>query len=739
MVRYVFSHTSNLFMSCSIFRLAIPTPLRQLFDYTGPLNGTLYKPGIRIKVPFQGRNLIGILVEITQHTDVPQEKLKPILEILDDQPIITEEIFKLCQWAANYYHHSLGEVLAAALPVLLRKGKKAIYVSEKNWQLTQLGKNQLENANAGEKQLIILNLLAKHSQGLTQKELIHKGAKSLTIKSLHTKNWITASPLPETQTHFNLPFNEHILNKDQELAVKKIQKANHSFQVLMLDGITGSGKTEVYLQAMTAFLPQQILILVPEIGLTPQTIQRFQERFKCKVLALHSGLTDKERLHAWTLAKSGDAKIIIGTRSAIFTPFANLGLIIVDEEHDYSFKQQDSFRYHARDLAIIRAQHNQIPIVLGSATPSLETVHSINRGRYQHLPLPTRAGGAVLPEFQILDLRSLKLESGLSQPLLQAIKEHLHNGNQVILFLNRRGYAPALMCHQCGWIALCKRCERKMTYHLLPKKLHCHYCDNQRSVVTQCDHCHHNNLITVGVGTEKIEDTLKKHFSSFSIARIDRDSTQKKGSMNQLLDAIHRNEHQILIGTQMLAKGHHFPNVTLVAIVDTDSGFYSADFRALERMGQLILQVSGRAGRAEKRGKVIIQTHYPEHPYLKQLLEENYTQFANDLLIERQKASLPPYFFFALFRAEAFTLDHIIHFLQQVKQLQDTPNKSIQLLGPLPALIPKIGGRYRYQLLVQSKQRPLLQAFLKELIPKIEKIKSKHRVRWSLDVDPIEV
>lgn len=664
-------------MNRKIVQIAASIPLRRCFDYLIPehIDSTRLIAGIRVRIPFHKREIVGMVLEVKTGSTVPYDKLKPIIEVLDAEPIMAADIFQLCTWAADYYHHPFGEVLLGALPAWLRRGKPA-----------QLKK--------------------------TKKLLI-----------------------PD---NINQPL---LLNSYQQTAFTAIQSSYSQFNVFLLDGVTGSGKTEVYLQVIADVLKcqQQILVLVPEIGLTPQTIQRFRERFAVAVIALHSGMTEKQRFAAWLAAKSGDAKIIIGTRSAVFTPFANLGLIIVDEEHDLSFKQQDSFRYHARDVAIMRAHSNNIPIVLGSATPSLETLHNARQARYQHLRLPTRAGDAILPQFHIIDIRHQKLENGLSQPLLTEMRNHLKNGDQVMLFLNRRGFAPMLSCPACGWMVKCKRCDIRMTYHYKAARLCCHHCESQKNIMNKCENCGATELQAIGQGTERLEETLKKHFENYSIARIDRDSTRRKGAMEEMLDRIHNGEHHILIGTQMLAKGHHFPNVTLVAIVDADGGFFSADFRALERMGQLLLQVSGRAGRDEKLGKVFIQTRQPDHPLLYQLLHEDYQVFSTSILQERVQAELPPYAFFALFRAEALKLEHAMHFLEQVKKNIELPHDAIQIMGPLAAPMPRRAGLYRVQLLLQSKQRAKLQNILKQLMPRIEAIKLKQRVRWSLDVDPLEI
>jgi primosomal protein N' (replication factor Y) (superfamily II helicase) len=667
-----------------LLRIALPTPLRRHFDYLAP-EGPKWQnlpTGVRIKVPFQRRELVGLLIGYTSETDVPWDKLRPAIEVLDTHPIVSKEIYQLCSWAADYYHYSFGDVLANALPILLRQGKPFI---------------------------------------------LTKQSTDYIINNTQTNN----TPTPPAIT----------LNTQQQDAVNAIVMGRHIFQVLLLDGVTGSGKTEVYLQAMAAFLQEQkqILVLVPEIGLTPQTIQRFRERVSVPVAALHSGLTERERLNAWGLAKSGDAKIVIGTRSAVFTPLPRLGLIIVDEEHDLSFKQQDGFRYHARDVAIMRAHFAKVPIVLGSATPCLETLSNAQQGKYTHLHLTKRAGNAQLPHCVVLDIRNKKMEEGLSDPLLQEIKATLDRDEQVMLFLNRRGFAPILMCHHCGWMAQCKRCDARMTYHQESIRLHCHHCDTPKKIPQRCEGCGASDLQAIGLGTQRVESVLEKYFPAIPIARIDRDSTKRKGAMETLLRDIQSGKQRILIGTQMLSKGHHFPNVTLVGIIDADGGFFSGDFRSLERMGQLLLQVSGRAGRMEKPGKVIIQTHHPNHPLLHQLLNENYQQFAMSLLKERAETCLPPYTFFALFRADAYLLEHANHFMQTFRAHLQPINKQLELLGPMPAPMARRAGRYRMQLLVQANNRMVLQAFLKTAIIEIDKIPRKSHVRWSLDVDPVDM
>lgn len=656
-----------------ILRVALPTPLRRFFDYLAPqvIDLDKIKPGIRIKVPFQSREMIGILVATSSHSDVPANKLKKALAILDEKPVFTPDLYQLCEWAANYYHHALGDVFASALPQMLRKNK------------------------------------------LPRR-------KKLSTSPENCEAFLT-------------------LNSEQAEAVQKILAAKNTFKPFLLHGITGSGKTEIYLNIIQQLMEdqKQILLLVPEISLTPQMIARFGARFNTHIATLHSHLTESERMQAWMDAKSGDCKIIIGTRSAIFTPFANLGAIIVDEEHDSSFKQQDKFRYHARDLAVMRAHILQIPIILGSATPSLESMENVVRNRYEYLFLSERAGDAILPQCRLIDLRQTKLDNGLSQPLIEAIREHLAANQQVMLFLNRRGFAPVLYCTECAFMPDCKRCAARLVYHRTPLRLQCHHCDAQQKIPAACPQCGNTDLRPVGVGTQRLEQVLQELFPEVPLIRVDRDNTERKGKMQQLLEKVHTTDKAILLGTQMLAKGHHFPRVTLVGILDADGGLFSADFRAAEQMSQLLLQVAGRAGRAEKKGMVLIQTHHPEHPLLQTLLTQNYQTIANMLLNERKTAVLPPYSHFILFRAHAYNEKNAQAFLTAIKSFAIT--QTLNLLGPVAALLPKRKGLFCQHLLLQAGKRNELHEWIQNNIHTIDKLATEHSVKWTLDVDPVSV
>ncbi|MFN3234849.1 MAG: primosomal protein N' [Gammaproteobacteria bacterium] len=651
--------------------IAIPCPLRKTFDYLLPeeLSKTLPPLGSRVRVPFGRRELIGIVVRHKNSTESPKEKIKSVLEIFEEQTL-TPDIFHLCQWAADYYHHPLGEVMHAAMPKRLRVGKEA----------------SAEKA------------LAK------------------TTKMDITKR-VT-------------------LNAQQQQAVDAISQSLDQYQPFLLYGITGSGKTEVYFHCIEAVLKQekQVLVLIPEISLTPQTIRRFEARFDVPIVNLHSGLNDTERLRGWVMAKQNHAKIVIGTRSAIFTPLDELGLIVIDEEHDASFKQQTGFRYHARDLALVRARDKIVPVILGSATPSLESFYNAKQGRYQLLTLTERAGNARAPKMQLLDA------SDLSDDLCQTIKAHLDKDQQVLVFNNRRGYAPVLFCQSCRWMAVCKRCDAKMVHHKGSQRIVCHHCDSHQPLPEICPECSSTSLASLGAGTERLEETLAKRFPDVEIIRIDRDTTRKKGAMQAMLKRIREGKRQILIGTQMLAKGHHFPNVTLAIIMNIDGGLMSPDFRAPERVAQLIVQVAGRAGRAERPGDVFIQTVQPEHPLLQTLLKNGYADFANKLLIERQQSLMPPYQYLSLIRAEAKDNKKPMQFLSELKSMcARDRHDSLMVLGPTHAPMQKKAGHFRAQLLLQAEERKTLMKLLRRCIPELEALKLGKQVRWSIDVDPVDL
>jgi primosomal protein N' (replication factor Y) (superfamily II helicase) len=735
-----------------ILKVALPTPLRRLFDYLPPTaqNDAEFKIGTRVKVPFGKHSLTGFIMAISDHSEVPTDKLKAIHKQLDTQPIVAPEMMRLYRWCSHYYQHPLGETLTTALPTSLHKGQHYQPRQEVLYRQTDAGAAlPSDQFNRAPKQAEIMALARQHPDGLGEHIIQTLGLSASALKALLDKQWLDKKridvqpPALSDQLLAQAPLH---LNEQQQHAVTTINAGADQFNTYLLEGVTGSGKTEVYLHCIEETLKQgkAALVLVPEIGLTPQTVARFKQRFNVPIITLHSGLTDHQRLHDWMAASRGHSPIIIGTRSAIFTPIKNLGLIVIDEEHDLSFKQHEGLRYHARDVAVMRASQNNIPIILGSATPSLESLHNCHTSRYQLLPITQRAGGANAARFELIDVRSRPLEEGFSQPLLRLIKTHLAANNQVLVFLNRRGFSPTLMCHHCGWMANCTRCESRYTLHLNPHQLRCHHCDSQRPVPSSCPDCHHAELHSIGVGTERSEHFIKSTFPDVPVMRIDRDSTRRKNALQDMLNQINSGDPCILLGTQMLAKGHHFPNVTLVAILEADGGFFSADFRGLERMSQLITQVGGRAGRAEKPGVVAIQTHQADNPLLTTLVQQGYSNLSQQLLKERQQAQLPPYQHAALLRAEAVTENTPADFLQQARDLTEqllsqlNSDVSLEIFGPIPAVMFKRAGRYRMQLMLQSTHRKTLQILLSQLCPQLEKLKVARKVRWSIDVDPQE-
>ena len=532
------------------------------------------------------------------------------------------------------------------------------------------------------------------------------------------------------------------LNSAQKTALDSINL--HAFQCYLLDGVTGSGKTEIYLQliAKNLRIGRQSLVLIPEINLTPQTQRRFIERFNVSVVTLHSGLTEKQRLMAWVAAESGEAAIVLGTRSAVFTPLRKPGLIVVDEEHDQSYKQHEGFRYSARDLAVIRGRRENIPVLLGSATPSIESLNNCQNQRYTHLTIDQRAGGAVPPEWSIIDLKSEIVDSGIAQSTRLAIEQTLFKGQQVLVFINRRGYAPTIICQQCGWSAECDYCDSRLTVHRAKQRLICHHCDYQRKIPTSCPSCHSDQLVPTGAGTERTQEYLKQIFSHAKVIRVDRDTTQRKGAMEAVISDIERAEPCILVGTQMLAKGHHFSNVTLVAVLDADTGLFSPDFRGHERLAQLLTQVAGRSGRGDSSGRVLIQTYQPQHPLLETLTREGYRAVAAQLMQQRQRNQLPPNAHIALIRAESadgLRAEEFLHRVRQLMQHIDTEQAALTLIGPLPAMLEKRANRYRFILQINAPRRSILQQSLSLLIREMEKLKYPRQLRWSVDVDPQEM
>jgi primosomal protein N' (replication factor Y) (superfamily II helicase) len=730
-----------------ILRVALDTPLRRLFDYLPAKDGRLdARIGVRVRVPFGRQRLVGVIHSFAASSELPREKLKPVLEVLDAEPVFDERVMALLEFAAQYYHHPLGEVFASALPKLAREGAAAQALTER-WYASEAGVAALE-ANAlarAKRQRELLELLRAES-GIASDTLGERyddwrtPMRALVARGFASSAEIPAEPPDEVPDAALVQGAKPALSAEQAVAVAAIDAAHGRFAPFLLYGITGSGKTEVYLHAVEHTLSrgQRALVLVPEIGLTPQLVGRFRERFTVPLALLHSALNDTERLVAWRQCLSGEARIVLGTRSAVFAPLTDLGIVIVDEEHDASFKQQESgFRYSARDLAILRAQRAGAPIVLGSATPALETLQNVAAGKFTQLSLPRRTGQALPPRAAVIDLRDHAVRAGIATPAVEAMQRHLNDGGQVLVYINRRGYSPTLACTACGWIAPCRDCDARLTVHLGAARLRCHHCGADAPLPSNCPQCGYA-VKHVGQGTERVEETLAALFPGMPIARLDRDVVRRRGDLEEVVSRIVSGEARILVGTQMVTKGHDFPNVTLVVVLNADQGLFSTDFRAPERVAQTIVQVAGRAGRGNKPGEVLIQTEYPEHPLLRSLLESGYDGFAAAALAERQAAGWPPFAHVAALRASATELPAAIEFLRAARQLARPP-RGLKLLGPAPAAMAKRAARYHAQLLIESPERAPVHRLLTEWLPQVESIKTHRDLRWSLDVDPLDL
>ena len=733
-----------------IYHVAVSSPLRRLFDYLSPETShkapedRILQPGIRVTVPFGHRKIVGIIVARSKDSSLPLSRLKPIANIIDTEPLIPEYLFKIYIWATRYYQHPIGDGLFRSLPSLLRKGKDLPNEKIQRWRLTEKGEKLTpEKLTKTPKQQEVFSLI-KYELTINKHDVGRLKISPSILRQLKEKCLIEleASPAEKNPAYCmkNL-LNEQPLDlyPEQKEALESINFS--SFKSYLLFGETGSGKTEIYLQAIEKIVRdgKQALILVPEISLTPQTFSRFKQRFNCPIAVLHSGLTDKEKALAWNAARTGQAYIVLGTRSAIFTPLKSPGLLVIDEEHDGSYKQQEGYRYSARDLAVIRAQKESIPLILGSATPSLESLYNCEQNRYQKLILSCRPGNASPPRWRPVDIRGSVLTNGYSKELIEAIAQTLSEGNQVLIFLNRRGFAPTLTCQECGWVSSCPNCEARLTVHRTPSRLVCHHCEHIDPTPSKCPFCKSSHLECIGQGTERSEDTLKSLFPNTTILRVDRDTTRRKLAMKELLSEVNKGNPCVLIGTQMLAKGHHFPNVTLVGILDADGGLFSPDFRAPEKMGQLITQVAGRSGRGQKPGTVILQSNYCDHPFISSLINNDYKGFSEEIFRERKLAQLPPYSYMANVRSEAADTEVAIEFLRHCRQRAECllpAAPGISYLGPLPAIMEKRSGRFRHILNIYCTDRQKLQKLIEKLCLEAESLPIAKRVRWSVDVDP---
>nr|WP_238942533.1 primosomal protein N' [Marinobacter sediminum] len=720
----------------SIARIALNRPLRRLFDYRIP-EGLSLTPGQRVQIPFGRQQATGLVVDTNVQ---PPEgiTIKPVSSAAENWPALPAETFRLLSWASDYYQHPLGECLFTALPTALRRGRPAKEKPKVWWIATGSPDTLPPNAR---KQKALLAWLAEKPDGVPEEEITQAGYTRAQIKALEDKQLIAVvshdtghQSITSPEAHQRTPQ----LSPAQQATVSQLARPSDGFGASLLYGITGSGKTELYLHYLKTNLEaeQQALVLVPEINLTPQTVARFRHYFGDRIVVWHSALNDGERLSTWLKIRNGEPVILIGTRSAVVLPFTKLKAIIVDEEHDSSYKQGEGFRYSARDMAVYRAHLNACPVILGSATPSLESYHNAQQQKYQLIRLEERAGNALPPTISLLDIRSRPLEGGLSQPALEAIRQTIDSGQQALVFVNRRGFAPVMMCFDCGHMVECPRCDTRLTYHRRDRAMRCHHCDYQAAATKHCPKCESDAFKPVGQGTERTEDILAATFPDTPIVRVDRDSTQRKGSIQKILDTVNTGKPCVLVGTQMLAKGHDFPGVTLVVVVNADGGLFSVDFRAPEQLLQTLLQVSGRAGRGLVPGKVLVQTCHSDHPLLQTLCKGRYLDMADQLLAERETGQFPPFRAMAIFRAEADTMEQGLQLLDSIKPLAQAPG--IDVWGPLPALIARRADRHRSQLILNADNRKRLNVLLKDICNQLDQRKLQGKVKWMIDVDPQE-
>jgi len=709
-------------------QVAVPVPLYRLFDYLPTPGQAAPPPGSRVRVPFGKRKLVGIVIGPSTQSGLDPERLKHIERVFDPK-LLDVELLALMRWATEYYAAPPGELVGHALPAMLRRDREMPTPRLRWLRLTEAGRRaDLERAP---RQREITELLQAAPRA--RDELTAAGAAADALRRMLEGGLVEACGPPRTAS---APGPE--LNADQRLALARILRARKRFEVLLLAGVTGSGKTEVYLQAARHLVRhgRQILVLVPEIGLTPQFVRRLESRLGRRASVYHSGLGERERLETWQAARNGEADLIIGTRSAVFLPLQRPGLLIVDEEHDGSFKQFDAMRYHARDVAVLRASRLGIPVVLGSATPSLESLHNAQRERYRMLLLPERASASAQARWHIDDPRGQQVRDGLTEALADRIEAVLARGEQVLVYRNRRGYAPVLICNECGWQADCEHCSAHLTWHRAPSRLNCHHCGRSRSVPARCPDCGSPQMQPVGAGTERIEAALQARLAEYPVLRVDRDAVRGRDAFEDLLARVADGKPCVLVGTQMLAKGHHLPGIGLAIMLETDQLLFSADFRAPERLAQSIVQVAGRAGR-EQPGEFILQSRHPEHPLIQILAGGDYLRAAHLLLEERRAAELPPWMNLAMVRAEAQKASAASGFLREVGAGVD--RRSVRTAGPVAAILQRRAGYWRYQLGLTAESRRALSAETSRLVGIIENMPAARTVRWHIDVDPMEV
>jgi primosomal protein N' (replication factor Y) len=729
----------------SIVRVALDVPLSTLFDYTVDA-GVMVETGRRVIVPFGRRQLVGVVMESVATTEVSPERIKPVTQVLQDGAPLSAELLKLLRFCSDYYRYPVGQTVMTALPTRLRSDEPIVGKPTLSYRLSASGAEldlDVFPARRVVQRRILAKLAAEQLCNLAQLKSLSATAGA-QLRALVEEGWVesVAHALPATATgeRKHVFENAHALTDEQQQAVDAVAAAQ-GYACFLLYGITGSGKTEVYVHLMHSILSRggQVLLLVPEINLTPQLEQYFRSRFPdVNMTSLHSGLSEKERLHNWQQAQSGEAQVVLGTRLSVFAEMPSLALTIVDEEHDSSFKQQDGLRYSARDVAIFRANQRGIPIVLGSATPSLESYHNAQTGRYRMLKLTGRAlAEARLPTVRCVNINQTVMHHGISENLLREIAQRIERKEQSLLFINRRGYAPVLMCTGCGWLSGCKHCAGKMVLHLNDQRLRCHHCGYQIRVPHACPECGNAELHPVGSGTQRVESVLVERFPEARILRVDRDSTRNKRAWQTMREQIHANEVDILVGTQMLAKGHDFPELTLVGVLNPDSALYSSDFRAPEKLFAQLAQVAGRAGRADKPGEVLIQTAFPDHPLYRALQAHDFEGWAAEQLAERQMAGFPPFMYQALLRAEGKSETEVYAYLNKARTAAVQLQHDVEVLGVVPAALPRRANHMRAQLLIQGATRKSLQQFLRAWQPELDALATQ-KLRCSLDVDPLD-
>ncbi len=715
----------------SILQVALDTPLHRLFDYRLPDGLGQVQPGSLVEVPFGRTRQVGVALAEQSDSDIHTDRLRDVIRVLDDRPALAPDILRLARFCADYYHYPLGAILLATLPPRLKNATP--FSADTPWLVVTAAGRTAEPPARARAQRALLDALRLAPQ---MRESLRAQKQSRHAAALVNAGWAEWARLPPAPGTVPQTAAAPAATAAQQAALDAILPALGKFGVSLLHGVTGSGKTELYLRLIDTVLAgdRQALVLIPEIALTPQLEQHFRSRFPGRrISTLHSGLAEGARAENWLAAP--DCDILLGTRLAVFAPLPRMGLIVVDEEHDGSFKQQDGLRYSARDVAIARGKQADVPVVLGSATPSLESYSQALAGRYRLIELKQRAVSAArLPDIELIDLRHLPQDNGLTRPALKALTDTLGRGEQSLVFLNRRGYAPALYCPSCAWVSPCPHCSARLVLHRTTHRLKCHHCGYEARIPHECPSCGNPDLKPLGQGTQRLEETLTALLPTARIRRIDRD-TMRPRAWAELGEAVHGGEVDILVGTQMLAKGHDFPNMTLALILDTDGALYSPDFRATERLFAQLMQVAGRAGRAGKAGRVLIQTAFPDHPLFRHLQRHDYAAYARELLAERRQLELPPYTRQVLLRAEATTLDAALAFLHRAAALAPE-HPQVSVFGATAAPMARVANLERAQLLVQSGSRAALQAFLRDWRPALETVKPRI-ARWSLDVDPL--